>query len=825
MLRLPVHSRPLAVTLGLCFLLTSVSRTVQAQDLFVTSDRTILLGNPINGDFSSVIVGTDLDTNPFPNVTADFTGGTVTNGIAAYNAANVTILDGVIGAVPADFTASTALGVFQGSTVTMTGGTLLSHVQVGNWAFNDGTFSTFTLSGGSAAYLFNGYGGVTNITGGSILGIPGNDVYPFGIVQNDNDGVLNITGGVIQGIFGSNFEGGIINFGGTALADRLTLSSFGNNQTANITGGTLGGLLVGSIGVANISGGTIGGDGIRITESGIVNLTGSGLTVNVTGVEGSFDGSLGVNLVITNYSLTGTLSDGTAIDATIRASGDYLNDGTSATFNGYGSAIAPDLFVQTDTTATGVYNNVHIGIDETLSVPSNPTVTIADGMDTVFLTTYADSATVMTGGIVRGNASVTQQSAFTLQGGMIEGFLLIGDQGAATVSGGSFGDVRLNGGTLTIQGSGLTGTGSAGTFWDGTNNYLLAGQFTVTGTLSDGTAFDRTILAGSVSGDGSQQTLVAAQVAPNVFQTADGTVSGFLNRVTIGQDETGVVNTSPTVALADGSDVGNVDVRNASQLTIEGGIVRGGVTVDPNAAVVINDGTIERVTGPGSVTVNGGSVTSINALGRTEILDGMIDSLNGNGANARIGVRGGSLRILTLFGAPAEITGGDIDTVRILNRGRADIRGGTVDRLRVSLSGTANIFGGTVLDVWGEGGIVNLYGGTIGSDTLLNIGLQQSVFNVYGIGLQLTNGTIGTYTNDFGQVFDGVWWDVTGLLQNGTTLNTRYFERNGAIGGANGLRLLAAAPEPGTLLLLMAGIPMMAAVRRRPRAVRRSSES
>jgi len=774
--------------------------TVSAQNLFVTSDRTIAGGNPINGTFEQIQVGVNADLTPFPNISADFTGGTATF-LNALNGSTVNISGGTVGRPPSGpFIIPLSVNIAGGSTVNLNGGNLISAVVV-HGTGGDGGSNTFNMSGGTVNGFLQNDGGVVNISGGSF---PVTAADFSGSVVNAGSGTINVTGGSIFRLTNVDFSfsPGTINFGGTATVNTLNASG----------------------GVTNISGGTISSGGVAVRETGVANFFGSGLSVNLISSGPVFDEDSFTNFVLSSYTVTGTLSNGAALNTTVTA-GDFSNSGSLATFNA--PALAPDLFVTTDQTVTGVYNNVNVGIDETLSTPSNPTATVAAGTDTISLTTYSQSITLMTGGLVRGGVLVTEQSRFDLSGGDVPGgiytdpgstvnisggavsFLSLG--GTGTISGGAVDFVELSAGaTLIVQGSGLTATadGPLGLLWDPNSqtNYLAAANIQVAGTLVDGTAFDQTVVSSGATGTTNQQTVGGALAAPDLSLTENTTTSTAYNRVTIGSNDDGTVNTSPTVNFAAGTNVGGVSVRNQSTLNIQGGVVNGTIFAGGDTVLNISGGTVSRLfqfpRGTGGITVSGGATTYIAPAGDILVTGGTLGTLDTFGG-AQVRIEGGNVGRMLLFGGrPGNLT-------------QVTIAVGTVGTIDFKDPGNVvSILGGSVAQVWGAGGSVYIYGGLFGPDALLNYRSSLTLFDIFGTDLLVSGAVEGTYTDNLGRVVTGVWWNVSGILESGTPLDTRYFERNGNLGGPVGLVFNVAIPEPGTSLLLAAA-PMLGLMRRR----------
>jgi hypothetical protein len=382
-------------------------------------------------------------------------------------------------------------------------------------------------------------------------------------------------------------------------------------------------------------------------------------------------------------------------------------------------------------------------------------------------------------------------------------FVFAGGNSAIILRGGSLSDnvYLFESSTLTVQGSGLSSTGTATSYWDNISgtNYLAAGNFTVTGTLADGSVLNRTFLAGGVSGDVSQQTVVAGIVAPDLFVLEDRAINDRNNRVNVGRDVTQTTNTSPTVVIQDGANLGYVSLYNASTVKVQGGLLNGVVSaLGAGSALEVNGGTLAdgAVVYPGgNARVTGGAIHGnlFNLGGFVEVMGDTLDSLSVQGLSPGSG-------------------------------GVTNITGGTIGKITGYRDSVTNISGGVISDILGQGGVFNIFGGQIGPNSLVNVGSQASSFNLFGTGLLLTDGTAGIFTDSSGTTFNGVWWNVNGNLASGDVLSTRYFERGGSLGRAGGITFAstsAAAPEPATLGLMALVISGVALSRRRFVSMRR----
>ena len=280
----PLHPNrrvPLALTsMAAATLFAAMSLPASAQ--FISSDRTVANGNPLNGNYGGqgVIVGASAFVNGFP-----------------VRVANVKV-DIV---APAQFNFSDAtggsMGLYSNSIVTMQGGTFGSSgtfANVGRLSVYD--TSTVTISGGSLAGItINGTaagdaGARVSITGGQL-------VVPSGVGTLVQNGALSMSGGslltsgsfqpAIYGVSGSviSIAGGLVQSASYA-AVYLDAASVFSMSGGSITGGTLGGAQWGLrteavAATAVLRGGTVNG-GIRTTALNSQVMPQAALGGNVT---------------------------------------------------------------------------------------------------------------------------------------------------------------------------------------------------------------------------------------------------------------------------------------------------------------------------------------------------------------------------------------------------------------------------------------------------------------------------------------------------------------------------------------------------------------
>jgi hypothetical protein len=381
---------------------------VRAQDLFVTSNRTIGGGNPVNGNYNQVAIGFDAARTPFPGVHADITGGSIISLLASFQNV-VTISGGSIGIDPGPGASviMSAIVAGSGSTFTITGGTINSFLSFGNRGSSNHDLNALVITGGTLPYLEVYDDSQVTITGGVAQA---NGAFTRGALINQGNGTFDVTGGTSD--FIGQFGSGTFNFGGVATTDTFNFGGFGGG-TANITGGAISHLNGSGFATSIVSGGTIGG--VSVGGNSFLTLNGSGLTVTEGATHGVFDPDNFINTLTTDYTVTGTLSDGAAFNAMFTAGAGYTGDASSLTFQGSGNTPAPDLFVTEDSGVTGIYNYVTIGTDETFSEIASPTVTY--NAESALLDTENGANVTMTGGIVYAGAFVNGESSLTVAGG------------------------------------------------------------------------------------------------------------------------------------------------------------------------------------------------------------------------------------------------------------------------------------------------------------------------------------------------------------------------------------------------------------------------
>ncbi len=328
---------------------------------FITADRTVAGGNPINGNYSGqgVFVGVDGAFNRVANVQVDVidpaqlnysdqTGG----GLAAYSNSVVNVRGGSFG----QYSPTGCCGGISAndtSRLNISGGTI-DGLSV-NGAAAGAAGARADVSGGliqnyrrSVAIVANG---VLNVSGGTISSSGGQPA----LVGNDG-GVINISGGLVQSVSGA----AVISSAGSALSmsggtvSGLASRAFGivlddAGSTADLRGGTInGGLRADHYSAASpalqatLSGSlTLNGGAFALRDAAL-DITGGSYTAYAGSVAHFFAlGSNNLNFYGNGLELSGPTAGSVFMD--------YSYDGnfytfTSGTFSGGQSAVGLRVF-------------------------------------------------------------------------------------------------------------------------------------------------------------------------------------------------------------------------------------------------------------------------------------------------------------------------------------------------------------------------------------------------------------------------------------------------------------------------------------------------
>lgn len=274
----------------------------------------------------------------------------------------------------------------------------------GRYYFSLNTFGNHTtnIGGGFVSYAIGFDNSTTNITGGyasyatswdsSTMNISGGAVYT---VTGTTNSTVNISGGEIENTDG--YDSAILNMS-SGLVQKVTLS---NDSLMTITGGTI-------------------TTSLAVGDKSTLNLSGN-FTTQVGDLHGSYDRytANGTNYLARDYTVTGNLADGTTFEHTITAAANTVSLGTNnLQFRGNTTDIAPDRYVTSNESVTGVYNNVVVGKNSNGTVSTSPTADL--NTDTGHLDTYNNSQVILNSGVVHGELNTHDNSTVHINGSTIQ---------------------------------------------------------------------------------------------------------------------------------------------------------------------------------------------------------------------------------------------------------------------------------------------------------------------------------------------------------------------------------------------------------------------
>lgn len=751
----------------------------------------------INADWSNDILQRDGTTTLGGDVggVIDVTGGTLD--------ANSGIVTGLVSvgdtAAPLNATVLAGGSQFDGGLEATAGGTIIVDGDTsGNITNSGGTVTindTFTLTGivtdPVSPALNNQSGTTTNngtINGDVAMAGAATDVF-----NNNNDivGNLSLTGGTFEdeadgsaSVSGTTTNnGGIINHRGGDFVGGIT----NNSGTLNLTVST-------DDAVTN-AGGTI-----EVSSGAVLSGT-FATTSGTTNNAGTINGALslgGGNTSIINNNSGGVLAGNVNIGGTA-----VINNNAMGAMNGQVRTTSGTLNAEGGTFAIQIINaggRVNINEDTTVDlrnesgdslVANNATLTgnvvVLDGSSTV--TGNVDGAvTVQNGSEFNSTGDISGQLQVTngdvdIDGGQIGtgGSVTRILAGTANIADATFtGGLRVEGGTVRLDGSvggGLVTTGGATTL---DNNFTLSGGATVT----TGAFTSNGVVDGGVLQNGGSLTLNGNVTNGNVVSNAGtlniegGTFDEQVRKVGGGATLTGGVFDDGYLVLGGGANT-----------TIDG-LVRGEF-VNNNSTLTINarvDGELSHLSGTTNQAGRVDGVVSIGA-GTFNAQDRLLSqvTLNGGTVNADGASFEGALRANA-----GDVNLDNVNSGTIINRGadvialadsrfNGNVRNNSGDFVnRGTLDGTLEIEGGEVTNaaqgsVLGaatlrDGGILNASGGSFDGGLRLNGGtfnfINDTSGDISNNGLSVTIGGMqrlaGDFENETGDItHDGI---ITGRL-------------------------------------------------------------
>ena len=326
---------------------------------------------------------------------------------------------------------------------------------------------------------------------------------------------------------------------------------------------------------------------------------------------------------------------------------------------------------------------------------------------------------------------------------------------------------------------------------------------------------------------------IAPATAQVLYVTEDGVVTGDYDNVFVGVDEGGNAVNDVTASYAGGVIRNGLGVGNFADFTLtsgsikEAGIYRysklrvnapatvNAIVLMGNSTAIINGGNVGGVGNNAftfgetqdSLVVNGGVVGDIflQDFNLIEITGGTVTGsiqLRNMSGFGTLEISGGSVANLSGSAAqlnPVTMSGGHIDKMDLLLTSFT-LTGGSLGELNF-MGGPMAQSGGSLDTLIIDSNYV-LTGGTI-TDTLAELDTSGfSHVTLYGRGIQFgAIPEVGTF-----QGVDGLFWRVTGTVQDDSPLDFRYFVPGTQTDAPVSLVIVnAAAPEPGTLALMSIG--------------------
>ncbi len=623
------------------------------------------------------------------------TGGTVT--LTASPLATVTLNTSGAGAAGLYATGARSTITATGIANTSSGGpTTSSGFQ--SSAVDAETSASITLNGGSIFKNGNSGLGIFATSGGSV---------------NATGTTITADGNGVQALFVTN--------GGSLVGSGLTINSYGTTDPVTGLNASIGSNGYGSTpngGTLQLSNSTFAttGDynfGIATSNNGVTTLTNNQITVSGANAQ-AINTSTGGQTTINGGSISSTGVDGTAVSA---VSGSQVTiNGGSITASGLGSS---DFFASdsgTKITASNVQLSTTGGVDtETgyyptaVAAQSGATIAISGGSISISSANSNDLYATGAGSKITANGVTLTTSggpySNTIDADSGAVISVIG--GSASTSGtSSFVAGVTAGGTLTLSGTTITGTGdgSGGIYVNGTGGTLTASNLIIT-THGDTDAATGDNAAGAYNGSfGTEYVGGGAMTLNNVSITTSGNYGQGV--VTQNSGTTSVYGGSITTS---GNDADAIQALSGAQVLVQG------TTISTSG-----DGSKGfDVQGTGTVvTINGVNVTTTGTVDTNPATGDHSQALyNGDGTHSGTSPTGGgvanvtnstfatqgvnSVGVDTLDGGKTFLTGGSVTTSGVTSAGVVSDSSAFVSLTGVSVTTTGN--GSTGLGINGAG--------------------------------------------------------------------------------------------------------------------------
>jgi hypothetical protein len=469
--------------------------------------------------------------------------------------------------------------------------------------------------------------------------------------------------------------------GGLTLTGAVSINTSGSGVTNINTGGGTGAINIGNSSAASIG---LASSGALTVATSNFNLSGSSLTVGVSGVQSSLvlttatasrsvilqglaPSSAG-NGTVQIPSIPGSSTDTVCLFTLANCAG--TGGGVTTTATGVGNLGYIPVFTNTTGTTIGASNIFQVGSGGTAQISIGSTTTVAQfnvGSLNQFQVTAIGAVTTSGGLTVTGGANINTTTADVTNINTSSGAIV----NIKSVTGG--GAINIGNITATNTGTGNINIQNQGSF--NINSQALAGGITVNGGINIGTS------------NGYMGVIQIGQQGGNAVPTLDM----YASNINIGAGGNGSSNSASNIQI------GVIAASTATQIV--------GIGTDNNNS---------------HVTIQGGSNTTGLALVAGDATNAGTASLNGMIVNVGNGFTGDTVNIGSTSGNDSTVyiapgTGNQV--VNIATNAPASLKTSAVTIGSSSASSTVALQGGGGISLGSAGGAVTI-GATTGTSTL-----------------------------------------------------------------------------------------------------------